>query len=46
MLGKDAPTPFSPGYNRTRILDAAGLQIPESAWVAPPADADPATAAG
>jgi UDP-N-acetylglucosamine 2-epimerase (non-hydrolysing) len=29
VLGRDAPTQFSPGYNRTRILDAAGLDIPD-----------------
>jgi len=50
VLGRDAPTQFSPGYNRTRILDVAGLDIPvvpeRSAVVRPEAGPDTASAAG
>lgn len=46
LLGRDAPTPFSPGYNRTRILEAAGLEVPPVVRPAVERASDPSSAAG
>jgi UDP-N-acetylglucosamine 2-epimerase (non-hydrolysing) len=32
LLGGQAPTPFGPGYSRTEIARAAGLELPERAF--------------